>query len=492
MVSAPGGATLWDVLALDAPDGSRLGDDLYSLYLAAIAWVVIPMYASAVAQVLPSDIADFSRLVDVASALALVAPIWFGYRGGPFLVNRAVVLHELGSPLDPRGVLAPRLARQAVAYAALAGLAANALTAMGDPEEFGYRLAARNSFVAALAVLAAVLQTPGWLVAWKTRRAGTSPAGRARPWPAVAANVAGTAAVGAVVAADRSLSSAVGLAALAAALVLGAASAWSVLSRVPIPHLWRRATALDEMRSAALSFDFQRVLVSLRRAVDQTEAHRSPVRLARRWMPRALWRYLASVERGWNTRLGQVVAGAVAAALVVRADPANGVVALALAATGMIVGFELASPIASTAGQIWFGVHYPRGSGPVLRGQVATAAVIALVISAAALGWVAGTEPAGTALASAGLFAFGTLAAAVQGRLGSPDLAWLSDKLGTMVAPALWIRALAGPILCLALTVVVSHGWLRPDGYTPWPALTLAVVAAAVVVACYPLEKTLP
>lgn len=486
MVSAPEGATLWDVLALDAPDGSRLGDDLYSLYLAAIAWLVIPMYASAVAQVLPSDIADFSRLVDVAAALALATPIWFGYRGGPFLVNRAVVLHELGSPLDPRGVLAPRLARQAVAYAALAGLAANALTAMGDPEEFGYRLAARNSFVAAVAVLAAVLQIPGWLVAWKAGR------GRRRPWPAVAANLAGTAVVGAVVVVDRSLSSPLGLAALAVAAVSGAASAWTVLGRVPVPHLWRRATALDEMRSAALSFDFQRVLVSLRRAVDQTEAHRSPIRLARRWMPRALWRYLASVERGWNTRLGQVVAGAVAAALVVRADPANGVVALALAAAGMIVGFELASPIASTAGQIWFGVHYPRGSSPVLRGQVLTSVVIALVIAAAALGWVAGSQPAGTALASAGLFAFGTLAAAVQGRLGSPDLAWLADKLGTMVAPALWIRALAGPILCLALTVVVSHGWLRPDGYTPWPALTLVVVSAAVVVACYPLEKTLP
>lgn len=485
MVSGPEGATLWDVLALDAPDGSRLSDDLYSLYLAAIAWLVIPMYASAVAQVLPSDIADFSRLVDIASALALVGPIWFGYRGGPFLINRAVVLHELGSPLDPRGVLGPRLARQAVAYAALAGLAANALTAMGDPEEFGYRLAARNSFVAAVAVMAAVLQTPGWLVAWKGRA-------RRRPWPAVAANLAATAAVGAVVATDWSLGSPVGLAALAAALALGAASAWSVLARVPVPHLWRRATALDEMRSAALSFDFQRVLVSLRRAVDQTEAHRSPVRLARSWMPRSLWRYLASVERGWNTRVGQVVAGAVAAALVVRADPANGVVALALAAAGMMAGFELASPIASTAGQIWFGVHYPRRSAPVLRGQVATATVIAGIIAAAALGWLAGSEPAGTALASAGLFAFGTLAAAVQGRLGSPDLAWMADKLGTMVAPALWIRALAGPLLCLALTVVVSHGWLRPDGYTPWPALTLAVVAAAVVVACYPLEKSLP
>ncbi len=491
MVSGREGATLGDVLSLDSPDGSRFGDDLYSLYLAAIAWAVIPMYASAVAQVLPSDINDFSRLVDVASALALLAPIWFGYRGGPFLVNRAVVLHELGSPLDPREVLGPRLVRQAVAYAALAGLAANALTAMGDPEEFGYRLAARNSAVAALAVLAAVFQIPGWLVALKASRSGAS-GGRGRPWLAVAANLAATVAVGVVVYTDRSLGSPLGLVALAAALVLGAASAWSVLGRVPVPHLWRRATALDEMRSAALSFDFQRVLVSLRRAVDQTEAHRSPVRLARRWMPRALWRYLASVERGWNTRLGQVAAGAAAAALAARADPANGVVALALAAAGMVVGFELASPIASTAGQIWFGVHYPRGSSPVLRGQLATAVVIAFVISAAALGWLAGSEPAGTALASTGLFAFGTVAAAVQGRLGSPDLAWLADKLGTMVAPALWIRALAGPILCLALTVVVSHGWLRPDGYSPWPALTLAVVAAAAIVACYPLEKTLP
>ena len=213
--------------------------------------------------------------------------------------------------------------------------------------------------------------------------------------------------------------------------------------------------------------------------------------LARRWMPHALWRYLAGFERGWNTRLSQLVVGAAAAFLVSRADPANGVVALAVSAAGLFVGFELASSVSSTAGQTYFGVHYPKGSMPVLRAQVITALLGASAIGGISLGWLFGGDLT-TATAAVGLFVFGTAAAAVQGRLGSPDLAWLSDRLGTFVAPALWIRALLGPLLCLALTVVVSHGWLRPDGYGGWLFPSALVVGAALVIAGYPLEKALP
>ena len=62
----------------------KTGDDLYGLYLAGLAWLLLPMYASGVALVLPSDVGSIERIVDVAAAVALVASVWFllaGVRG---------------------------------------------------------------------------------------------------------------------------------------------------------------------------------------------------------------------------------------------------------------------------------------------------------------------------------------------------------------------------------------------------------------------------
>lgn len=485
--------TLVAVLAQSTPDGSRLGDDLYSLYLAGLAWLLLPIYSSIVAVALPSDLGHFDRVVDLAVAVIVVAPLWFGYRGGPILVNRAVVLHELGAPSGRRAVLVPRLARQAVAYGAVAALAADALTVMGGGFSTSpYRLVARDSFVAGVATFAAVALTVGWLVVWKTEPADPEALRPTVRRSIGAINLAASAAVVAVVVSGRSLTSSIGVAALLAGAVLGVATAWVAAGSVPIHHLWRRATALEGMRSAAQSFDFQRVLVSLRRAVDQTEARRSRFPLSRRWMPRGLWRYLAGFERGWNTRLGQLVVGAVAAGVVATAGPSNGLVALAISAAGMVVGLELASPVAAAAGQSSFTVHYPRGSAPVLRSHLVTAVVAAAVLAGLAVGWLALGDSPTAALAGGGLFVFGTLAAAVQGRLGSPDLLWLTEHLGTFVAQALWVRALLGPLLSLGLTIVVFHGWLRPDGHGGWPAAAAAIVIAALVVAGYPLERMLP
>jgi hypothetical protein len=465
---------------------------MYSLYLAGIAWLVLPVYASVVAEVLPSDLGRFDRIVDSAAAVILVAPVWLGYRGGPILVNRAVVVHELGSPLGRRAVLLPRLIRQAAAYAALAALAADGLAAMGDPSSFGYRLAARSSFVAAVATFTATALTVSWLVVWKTERADPEALPVASRRLVAAANLAAAGGVAAVVVSQRSLTSPIGGVALLGALVLGSAAAWLAAGSVPVHHLWRRATALEGMRSAALSFDFQRVLVSLRRAVDLTEARRFPIPLARRWMPHGLWRYLAGFQRGWNTRFGQLAAGAVAAGAVAIAGPSNGLVAVSISVAGMMTGLELASPVAAAAGQTYLAVHYPRGSMPVLRSHLLTAVASAAVVATLALGWLAGRDDPTTAAGAGGLFVFGTVASAVQGRLGSPDLVGLTDRFGMWLPQVLWVRAFLGPLLCLGLTIVVFHGWLRPDGSGGWALPAAVIVVTALVAAGYPLEKVLP
>ena len=208
-------------------------------------------------------------------------------------------------------------------------------------------------------------------------------------------------------------------------------------------------------------------------------------------MPLHLWRYLASIESGWLAKLGQfLVAGAVAASLVAFADPADGVVALAIAGLGFIVGIELSSPVAATTGQIVFLVHYPKPSASILRRQTLTAVLLAVVLGLASVGWKSIVDLP-TGLGVLGIFSFGTLAAATQGRLGSPDLAKLVSTLGpTGIGPVLWARAMFGPLLTVGFTIVVSHGWLHPDELdVPWESASVLMVIFAALIATYPLEK---
>ncbi len=471
------------MMAAMATPGSRLSDDLYSLYLAGIAWLLLPVYGNGLAVVLPSDVAGFDRTRDVLSACAVAGSVWIGFRGGPLLLNRAAVLHELGSTRSSRQVLIPRFLRQAVAYAALAAVGVTVLLAMSDAESFGFAEAGRSSVVALLAMFAAVSQAVGWLVVFK------APDGPRLPIAVVDALV--VIGLAGAVAAGADLASGVGLGVLLGASVVSLGSAILALDHVPVDHLWRRAMALEDMRSAMQSFDFQQVLVSLRRAVDHSERRGPTPNLARPWMPLALWRYLATAQHGLLPRLGQfAVAAAGAGLLVAFADPADGIVALAVAAIGFVVGIELSSPVAATAGQMVFLVHYPRGSMSVLRRQTTTAVLLGLVVGLIALGWQVALDPVvgGSVLA---LFVFGTLAASAQGRLGSPDLAQLATVLGPGgLGPILWARALLGPILSIALTIVVSHRWLRPsDIVAPWETFALFVVVGAFALATFPLEK---
>ncbi len=465
-----------------AAPGKKLSDDLYSLYLAGIAWLLLPVYGNGLAVVLPSDVSGFERTLDVMAAVVIAGSAWIGFRGGPFLINRAGVLHELLSPRRLRTSLLPRMLRQGVAYAALGAIAVTVLLAMSDAESFGFAEAARSSVVAMLAMLVSVGCAVGWLVVFK----GVS---RHRGVIGVV-NLIVAALVAGLVAAGVSLASGTGLGVLGICVVGSTIVAMISLDLVPVDHLWRRASALEDMRSAMLSFDFQQVLVSLRRAIDHTEG-RSKANVARPWMPLQLWRYLASVEHGWHARLGQFVIAVTATAMIlVWTDPADGIIALAIAGIGFVVGIELSSPVASTTGQLVFLVHYPRPSASILRRQTATAVALALVLGSIAVGWKIAIDPA-IGISVLGLFVFGTLAAAAQGRLGSPDLAQMASILGPGgLGPALWARALFGPMMALALTIVVSHGWLHPDPLNaPWETLVMLVVLGAAVVATYPLEK---
>jgi hypothetical protein len=465
--------------------GSRFRDDLYVLYVVALLWFALPSYGRALALALPSDVHDFDRGVDLLAAGAGVIALWWGAQGGPLTISRAAVVHEMGSPASRIALLLPRLARQALTGGTFAAVAGTLLLALNGGASSGFAAPALISLVCGAAAIGAVFQAAIWLVVVHGHSGPRALLALVGALPPLA--VAG------YVASQGSLSSAPGLLVLAAAALGSGVLATVALTWVPVDQLWRRAAALESMRSAMQVFDFQRVLLDLRRAGDRPQPGR--LRLARAWMPTALWRQLATMQHGLAKRLVRITAaGAALAALVALADARNGLVVLAIAGCGGLLGFELSGSLAATADQGGFVVHYRRGSASVLRAQLATMLGLSLFVGAVAVAWRWTATP--PAVASAILLCgFGALGAALQARLGSPNLAAFVDIMGLeWVGPLLWARAMLGPVVLVVGTVALSRQVLRPpvDGSQLWVSVAIATAIAAAVIATRPLEKEAP
>ncbi|MFV0260308.1 MAG: hypothetical protein ACK5PP_17890 [Acidimicrobiales bacterium] len=462
----------------------RLSDDLYSLYLATLGWLLIPVYGRNLSMILPSSWTDYGPVLDWAILGGATLAVWIGLRGGPLLMPRSGVLHELGSPTSRRSVLWPRFVRQAVAAGALAAIGTAGLLAVSDAAGFSYGVSFHYSLVAGLAAMGVTGQAVCWLVAF-----GGQVTSRALAM--VVAVLPPAVMVGAV-AGGFTLGEGPGLAALAVSVSASVGLAVVALEHVAVDGLWRRASALDSMRSSLQTADLQRVVVDMRRATDQPVAHRGPSP-ARPWMPVALWRYLAASHHLMAWRVARVVAsGAVAAVLIRYASLDEGIIALAVAGCALIVGIDLAASIAATSDQAVLTIHYRHGSVAVLRSQLAVALILGAVIGALTVVADTGalTRPAvgGVVL----LFGFGTLAAAVMARLGSPDLAGLIDTFGVQyIGVILWSRALLGPVVLFVATVALSHQFFRPDDLPiQWPWLLAVLAVGAVGLATRPLERT--
>lgn len=462
--------------------GSRLRDDLYVLYLVALSWFLLPVYGQGVALLLPSDAPNFVHWLDVVVAAAGVAAVWWGTQGGPLVVSRAAVVHELGAPVSRISVLLPRMIRQALTGATFAGLGGALLLAIDGGLSDEFATPALVSLVCAVSATGVVFQAVLWLVVVHGRgpRLVLGAIGAAPP-------------IGVMifVAGGGSLSSGRGLGLLAGGAVLSGVLATLALRWIPAERLWRRASALESMRSSMQTFDFQRMLLDLRRAGDQPRPGR--LRLARDWMPLSLWRQLAAMQHSAARHTVRLAAATVALASIVWfADARQGLVMLALAAVAGFIGFEFSGALAATADQGVFVVHYRRGSGSVLRGQLVTMLLSCLLVAVLAISWQ-WTQAPDEALSALLLCGYGALGAALQARLGSPNLGAFVDVVGfEMLGPLLWGRAMLGPAVLLIGAVSLSHLVLRPaaEASQILVALAAATLAAAAAVGTWPLEKT--
>ena len=451
--------------------GTRLRDDLYVLYLVALSWFVLPVYGRALALLFPSHSPMFGRWLDVVVAATTLVALWWGVEGGPLVVSRAAVVHELGSPTSRLRILAPRLIRQALTGATFSGVGGAALLAMNGGTQDGMGEAALVSIVCGLAAATVVLQAVVWLVAIH---------GHGGPrWLVGGLNAAAALVVLGFVGSGASLRTGTGIAILAGACAVSAALAVLVLRWVPVDRLWRRAGALESMRSAMQTFDFQRALLDLRRANDRPEP--GTLRLARPWMPLPLWRQVSAMQHEAVRHLVRIVAlGGAMAGIVAFADVRQGLIILALAACSGMLGFEFSSALAATADQGIFVVHYPRGSGPVLRGQLLVSLAFTLLVAGVLVGWRFAFAP-GDALLVVLLCGYGALAAGLQARLGSPNLGTFIDKFSfEMVGPMLWGRAMLGPVVLLAGALSLVHHV---------SAVAVAIAGLAVAVITWPIEN---
>ena len=451
------------------------------LYIVALSWFVLPIYGGALGLVLPSATPIFDRSLDVALVAMGPAALWWGIQGGPLFVSRAAVVHELGSPASRVALLLPRLVRTAMTGATFAAVGGAVLLAINGGAADGVAAPAVVSGVCAFGVATAVFQAATWHVVVHAHEAPRLGLGLASAAPLLGGLT--------LVFADGSASSARGVGILAVvALVSGAVAAVAV-RWTPVEGLWRRAAGLAAIRSALQTFDFQRVFLDLRRVSSRAQPGR--VRLARAWMPLALWRQLAGLQQGAVRQAVHLGAVMLALAAIVRfADLDQGLVLLAAASLAGWLGLELSGALAATADQAAFVVHYPRGSASVLRRQLLTMLLLSLAAGALAVGWQSIISP-GEALVVLLLCGYGALGAALQARLGSPNIGAYLDILGfDAVGPLLWARAMIGPAVLFVGAVALFHGLLHatPQSARAWAVVAMAAAALAVVVTTWSLE----
>lgn len=440
---------------------SRLSEDLYTLYLAGFGWILLPVYISALTFLFPSQWDHIDDALNLGVPLLGLVGIWSGVRGGPMLLSRSGVLHELLSASSRRAMLAPHLARQTVMWMIVAAYVACGCWAMSRSETFGYGTLMTVSGVAALAAASSSFQAVLWLVAGHT---DDNSARRLVVAAAVSVPLAQTVAL----LIGLRFTTSWGLGVLLATVVVAALSAIVALEWAPVEKFWRRAVALESMRSAMMTFDFQRVILDLRKVTEQPLAGTSTAIPSRFLVP--LWRLWAAMRHnlGWHIGRLAVLAGVVSG-MYWWGDLGQGLVTLVAAACMFLVGVEISGPVAATASERAFLVHYPLGLGAVLLAQVTTTVLVGLFIGALIVGFgLVQSSPVTLGLLL--LMLLGVLAATVQARLGSPDMAALVEKFGSDIArKVLLVRATLGPLLLFAATIGIYHQFFNNDvAGVPW------------------------
>lgn len=472
--------------------GSRLGDDLYRLYLVALGWLFFPVYGEFFAFLLPTSNSALQWAYPIAAVAIQLGWIWSGFRGGPMSVSRASIIHELGAAVSPRSVLAPQLLRQAVAWGAGGALVGGVLTSIGD--NFAFSISLPVSVACFLLLFSAVMWASVTMIAVRA-------SGSLRMTYLGVAVIAGAIAVAVVVATGDVTSNFV-LLTFAVLAVVGAAVAWIALDEVPVPSVWQRAGNLEAARSAMLEVDLHRMMIDLRGAGDNraTGTTRAPTR----WL--AMWRCLAPIRHAVPWSGFRVATCLVSAVLLLLLAPIDqGVVLLAIGAVWLVLGYEITRGIASVADHVSLLLHYPHNSFRLLASQLAASTVLGTALMSLTYGWWFLIDEQ-AAVVSMIIAAMGVVGGALQARLGSPDTTHFIETYGLANASAvLWARAAAGPLAVVVTVVLVFHGFaLQPleigsdlesvfgsdlDVTTPARLLIGVVFVVSVSMTLRPLEK---
>jgi len=430
--------------------GSRLGDDLYRLYLMAMGWLFFPVYGDILAAILPTSDQTLQWAYPIAAVCVQVGWLWSGSRGGPMMVSRASILHELGAPVSPQRVLSPQLLRQAVAWGVGGAMVGGVFTSLSG--DFAFSVAFPVSVAGFLlmfgAVMWAVVIMVGVRASTPMRTVYTGASLVAAITTAVTVLVTGTITDGFV------------LLALAVVAVTGTAAAWRALNDIPVRSTWRRAGNLESARSALLEVDFHRMMIDLRGAGDDKAVGQTRLPTGR-WL--SMWRCLAPIRHALPWSGLRISASLVAVILLAFAPIEQGVVLLAIGAVWLVLGYEISRGIAAVAGQVSFLAHYPRSSFRLLAGQLIASLIIGVLLIAIAYGWSFGIDQTNATVAAI-IGAMGVVGGAVQARLGSPDTTAFVDKYGlSTAAGALWLRGAAAPVAMLVAIIVTFHGYsLQP------------------------------
>lgn len=432
---------------------------LWPLYLFLVTWIVLPVYATIIAGLLPLSDADIDRFLTVVIVIAAVLAWWSGFRGGPLLLSEAQVLLGLSGRSGLPATIA--VMRQALFVGGFVGLGAAWLTAMAAGGSPDLAISAERTVVGleigVMAISLAVLWNVDG-VRWVDRGSAIG----------LSALMVASALYGETV---ESLVGPMGLLALAT-LVLAAIRA----ADVRLDRLWERSLVLAELQYGAALLDFRSALASLRSARDGPHIPRG--KSHRRHLPLWLWRPVRSLSGSPALVLVRVVAmvGGVALFLVVLKDTTARLAAIAgVLAIGAI---DLTAPLASVVSKPLL----VRSTRIPTRVTLVTESAIGILLTTAAgmLGWaivsgLPGESHAPEVLAVA--LAAGA-ASTIQARLGSPDLGAIITRFGAQRVPTALATRAAAPVLALLLTVsgVISltKKWS--------PALAFILVAGWVVI----------
>ena len=312
---------------------SSLQTVLWPAYLFFLAWILTPVYAQVLAEMLPVSETDVDRILLTATIFAGPLAFWSGVRAGPLLLSEPTVMFDL---VLERGQapLGAAIVRQALLASGIGGIAGVCLAAMSLDDDY----VLESMLSATVRGLGIGMMVMALAVLWST----TGQRRRLDRLLAVACSAVPLLAV-----ALAPYRSAVVVSTLVAGVAAVGLTVWRSRS-VPVPVLWARSRGLTDLRVSVVVVDVRSVLAELRFLRDGPRVDRGllgsgPLR------PLSVWRSVRSLSSAPVVALTRIIVIAPAIALAFAVVPGTNAQLMGGACLLFVAGIDLATPSASLA-----------------------------------------------------------------------------------------------------------------------------------------------